>query len=33
MAKKAGLDTPAMLVTTQKTEAIAFKKEHTSIIK
>ncbi|MEI7587553.1 hypothetical protein [Runella sp.] len=32
MAKKAGLDTPAMLVTTQKTEAIAFKKEHTSII-
>ncbi len=32
MAKHEGLDIPAMLVTTQKKEAIAFKKEHSSII-
>ncbi len=32
MAKQAGLDIPAMLVTTQKKQAIAFKKEHYSII-
>lgn len=32
MAQQAGLCTPAMLVTTQKKEAIAFKKEHASII-